>query len=81
MLGLEPSQNAWYLVLGPNEAQGLNVSSQKEFSERQVIGKTWIYSDSERSDTPQAECGPSQRASAAVKCGVVSFYGVGNFMC
>ena len=34
-LGLKPSQNSWYLVLGPNEAQVLDVSSQKEFSERQ----------------------------------------------
>ena len=25
----------WYLVSGPNEAQVLDVSSQKEFSERQ----------------------------------------------
>ena len=34
-LGLKPSQNPQYLVLGPNEAQVLDVSSQKEFSERQ----------------------------------------------
>jgi len=34
-LGLEPSQNPQYLVLGPNEAQVLDVFSQKEFSERQ----------------------------------------------
>ena len=34
-LGLKPSQNQWYLVLGPNKAQVLDVSSQKEFSERQ----------------------------------------------
>ena len=28
------------------------------------------------------ECGPSQRASeAAMKCRVVSFYGLGNFIC
>ena len=31
-----------------NEAQVLDVSSQKEFSERQSIGKKWIYSDSEK---------------------------------
>ena len=34
-LGLKPSQNPQYLVLGPGEAQVLDVSSQKEFSERQ----------------------------------------------
>ena len=34
-LGLKPSQNPWYLVSEPNEAQVLKVSSQKEFSKRQ----------------------------------------------
>ena len=34
-LGLKPSQNPWYLVPGPNEAQVLDASSQKEFSEKQ----------------------------------------------
>ena len=34
-LGLESSQNPWYLVSGPKEAQVFDVSSQKEFSERQ----------------------------------------------
>ena len=34
-LGLKPSQNPWYFVSGPKEAQILDVSSQKEFSERQ----------------------------------------------
>ena len=44
---LKPSQNPLYLVSEPNEAQVLDVSSQKEFSERQ--SKKWIYSDTERS--------------------------------
>ena len=35
ILGLEPNPNPWYLVSGPNEAQVLDVSSQKESSERQ----------------------------------------------
>ena len=34
-LGLEPSQNPQWLVSGPNEAEVLDVLSQKEFSERQ----------------------------------------------
>ena len=34
-LGFEPRQNPQYLVSGPNEAQVLDVSSQKEFRERQ----------------------------------------------
>ena len=45
-----------------------------------VIGKKWIYSDTERS-TLQTECGPSQRVNAAAKFGVVSFYKLGNFIC
>ena len=32
---LEPSQNPWNLISGPNEAQVLDVSLQKESSERQ----------------------------------------------
>ena len=35
VLGLKPSQNPWYLVSGPNEAQVLDVSLLKEFSDRQ----------------------------------------------
>ena len=34
-LGLKPSQKPQYLVSGPNEAHGLDISLQKEFSERQ----------------------------------------------
>ena len=45
-----------------------------------VIGKKWTYSDREKR-TPQTECGPSQRAHAASKFGVVSFYRLGNFIC
>ena len=80
-LGLKPSQNPWYLVPWPHEAQFLDVSSQKEFSERQ--------SDREEVDlfrfprqTHSTECGPPQRASmAAVNCGMLSFYRRGNFIC
>ena len=43
--------------------------------------KKQIYSDTERSTLHRQECGPSQRASAAPKCGVVSFYRLGNFIC
>ena len=31
--------------------------------------------------TPVTECGPLQRASKALKFGVVSFYRLGNFIC
>ena len=34
-LGLKPSQNPQYLISGANETQVLNVSLQKELSERQ----------------------------------------------
>ena len=63
VLGLKPSQNPWYLVSGPNEAQVLDVSSQNLVRDK-VIGKKWIYSDSEK-HTPWKECGPSQRVSVA----------------
>ena len=63
-LELKPSQNPQYLVSGPNLAQVLDVSSQKEFSDDKVIGKNWIYSDSERSTfhrvwaIAEGQCGP-----------------------
>ena len=47
-MGLQESDMTEMTYHG-NEAQVLDVSSQKEFSERQSIGKKWIYSDSERS--------------------------------
>ena len=80
-LALKPRQNPQYLVSGPIEAQVLDVSSQKEFSERQ--------SDRDEVDlfrfprqTHSTECGPPQSASmAAVNCGMLSFYRQGNFIC
>ena len=43
-----------------------------------VIGKKWIYL---QRDTPQTEYGPSQKArGTALKCGLVSFYRLGNFI-
>ena len=48
-LGLEPSQNPQCLVLGPNEAQALDVSLQKISVRDTVRGKRWICSDLERS--------------------------------
>ena len=46
-----------------------------------MIGKKWIYSDTERSTRPQTDSGPSQRANAAAKFGMVSFYRLGNYIC
>ena len=44
-----------------------------------VIGKKWIYSW--RNTPHRQECEPLQRASTtAWKSGVVSFYGLGNFI-
>ena len=43
-----------------------------------VIGKKWIYL---QRDTPRTEYGPSQKArGTALKCGLVSFYRLGNFI-
>ena len=47
-----------------------------------VIGKMWIYPDSERSTLHRHECGPSHRArTAALNFVVVGFYRLGNFIC
>ena len=43
-----------------------------------VIGKKWIYL--ERDTLHVQACRLSQRANAASECGVVSFYGLGNFI-
>ena len=52
---------------------------QKEFSERQSDRlEVGLFGEKH---TPQTEYGPLQRVSAAVaKCGVVSFYGLDNFI-
>ena len=44
-----------------------------------MIGKKWIYADSQRS-TLHRQCGLSQRESAAVKCGEATFYRLGDFI-
>ena len=42
-----------------------------------MIGKKWIYL--ERNTLHRQECRLSQRVTAALKCGVVSFYVLGYF--
>ena len=73
--GLEPGQNPQSSNrdhLGLNEAQVLDVSSQKEFSERQSDRlEVDLFREKH---TPQTECGPSQRVRKAPGYGVVSFY-------
>ena len=44
-----------------------------------VIGKKEVDLFGEK-HTPQTECGLPQRVSAASKCDVISFYGLGNFI-
>ena len=50
LLGLEPSQNPWCLILGPNEARTLDVSLQKNSVRDTAIGKiggfVWIQRES-----------------------------------
>ena len=43
-----------------------------------VIGKKWIYL--ERNTLHRQSVGHHKRLSASSKCGVVSFYGLGNFI-
>ena len=64
-LGLEGGQNSLsceiiHLVSGPNEAQALDVSSQKEFSERQS-GREEVDLFKEKRSTV---CGPFQKEGA-----------------
>ena len=70
-----------HLVSGLNKAQFLDVSLQKEFSERQSDREEVDLFRFREKHTPQTECGPSQRVSGAVRCGMVSFYRLGNFIC
>ena len=79
-LGLKPSQNPQYLVSGPNEAQVLDVSLRKELSERHTGRQEAALFRSIERDTAQTVCGLSQRARV-VKCGMVSFYRLGNYIC
>ena len=53
---------SWRLESGLKEAEVLDASSQRELSEKQVIGKKWTYL---KRNIPQAECGPSQKARVA----------------
>ena len=56
-----------------NEAQVLDVSSQREFSERQSLGKKRIHLETHSTDRVQ-------KVRVAPKCGVVSFHGLGSFI-
>ena len=66
---------------GPNEAQVLDVSLQKEFSERQSDRAVVDLFRFREKCAPQTECGPLQRVNVALKCGVVSLCRLGNFVC
>ena len=79
-LGLKSSQNPWYLVSEPNEDQVLDVSLLKEFSERQRDRLRSGFIQIQREAHP-TEPGASQSVSMAVKCGMVSFYRLGKFIC
>ena len=73
-LELKPSQNPQYLVSGPNLAQVIDVSSQKEFSDDKVI-ELDLFRFREK-HIPQTECGPLQRASVALKCAWLASIGL-----
>ena len=80
-LGLKPSQNPQCLVSGPNETRVLDVSWQKELSERQSDRLEVDLFRFREKHAPQTECGPLQRTSAATKFGMINFYKLGNFIC
>ena len=59
---------------------------QREFSERQRVREEIDLFKFREKHTPQTECGPSQKVSAvmsvvAMRCGMLTFYGLGNFIC
>ena len=70
-LGLEPGQNLWCLVLGPNNARVLDVSLQNNSVRDTVIGKRWICSDLERSTLQ--ECGPLNVVWLVFPSSVISY--------
>ena len=94
MLGLEPSQNlawdsdphgwnwnpakthsTWFQDL--MKLRLLMSHGRKNSVRDKVIGKKWIYSGTERSTLHRVWA----VANAATKCGLVSFYRLGNFIC
>ena len=62
-LELKPSQKPWYLVSGPNEAQIFDISSQKEFSEKNGRWEVDLFRFRE-THTSQTEWGPLPRTKA-----------------
>ena len=70
-LGLEPGQNLWCLVLGPNNARVLDVSLQNNSVRDTVIGTRWICSDLERSTLQ--ECGPLNVVWLVFPSSVISY--------
>ena len=76
--GLKPGQNPRYLVSGPNELQPL-MSHCKNSVRDTVIGKRWIYSDSERS-TLHRVWTITEESAGAMECGMASFFELGEFI-
>ena len=59
------------------ELRFLMTHHSKNSVRNKVVGKKWIYLER---NTPQTECGPFQKKREASQYGVVSLYGLGNFM-
>ena len=74
-LGLKPRQHPWYLVSGSNEARALDVSLQKEISERRSNRLEVDLIRYRETHTPRTECGPSQRTNVAPTFGWLVFIG------
>ena len=79
-LELKPDQNPWYLVAGPNKAQVLMSHCRRTSVRDKVIGKKWLYSDSERNILHKQECGAITEARA-LQNATVSSYRLDNFIC
>jgi len=79
LLGLEPGQNPRHLASGPNETQALMFHCKNSVRDT-VIGKRWTCLDSGRI-TLHRVWAITEKSAVAMECGVVSFCGLGDFMC
>ena len=79
-LGLNPAKthSTWFQDL--MKLRFLMSHRRKNSVRDKVIGKKWIYSDSERNTFRRQSVGLRRGPSATAKCGVVSFYRLGNFI-
>ena len=80
LLGLKPSQNPGNCFQDQMKLKFLMSHHRKNSVRDEVMGKKWIYSDSKRSTLHRVWAIAEGSAAAWLQCGMVSFYGLGNFI-